>query len=191
MNNTLFLMDYQNNKVGSVERIIHDNGKYTFKQILNGEETISESLPKILCGIAPDPTQLPHIPEVLEYYKMQKLDVWEYLIKSNGIHSGRPHWIMSEPVGEIWIPLIIGMQKYQNYGAWLKIGDKITALKGGRVKVGQHFMELTPECTLDYLPKDDPIHTSVTGFVYDVRESPSIRGLIGRIILNFPEKQER
>ncbi|MCL1935687.1 MAG: hypothetical protein FWF57_04865 [Defluviitaleaceae bacterium] len=55
-------------------------------------------------GIAPAPSQFPLANDVLDYYQMEKMGVWEYFKRSNGIKLGRDIWFMSEPVGETWIP---------------------------------------------------------------------------------------
>jgi len=70
-----------------------------------------------MSGIAPAPTQFPAAQDVLEYYHMDKLDVWKYLARSNGFKSSRDVWFMAEPIGEIWVPLVLNMQQYRGYGA--------------------------------------------------------------------------
>ena len=75
--------------------------------------------------IVPEPTQFPAANSVLEYYGMNKFDAWEYLKRSNGFKTSRNIWLLSEPPGQIWIPLVIGMQKYTYYSSFMQVGDKI------------------------------------------------------------------
>ena len=95
-------------------------------------------LPPILRGIAPEPTQFSSANDVLEYYDMDRLDVWTYLARSNGFKSSRNVWFMAEPVGEMWIPLVIGMQSKPKYDALFKIGDEVRVLMEGRAYINRH-----------------------------------------------------
>jgi hypothetical protein len=175
-------MNFKNERIGHVER-----KSDIFEQELNGQKTLHKTLPRIMQYIAPEPTQFPAAKEVLDYYKMEKLDVWEYLKRSNGIKNSRDVWFLAEPTGgEVWLPLIVEMQRYPRYESWFKTGDKVRVDMGGRAIINRHAMDLFPECIVPYLAKDDASRFSTTeGVVYDVRSWPSTRGLIGRIVLNF------
>jgi hypothetical protein len=176
-------MNYKNEKIGHVERKAD-----IFEQELNGIKTPHKTLPRIMQYIAPEPTQFPAAREVLDYYKMKKMDVWEYLQKSNGIKNSRDIWFMSEPVmnGEVWMPLIVGMQRYPRYESWFKTGDKVRVQMNGNANINRHSMELFPECIVPYLTKDDATRFSTAeGVVYDLRSRASTRGLIGRIVICF------
>ena len=177
----IFVMNYKNDQIGYVERKAD-----IFEQELNGIKTQHKTLPRIMQYIAPEPTQFPAAQEVLDYYKMKKLDVWEYIQKSNGIKNSRDIWFMSEPTGEVWLPLIVGMQRYPRYKSWFKTGDKVKVQMNGNANINRHSMELFPDCIVPYLKKDEASRFSTAnGVVYDVRNEPSTRGLIGRIIINF------
>ena len=63
--------------------------------------------------------------KALEYYHMNHLDVWEYLKRSNGFKNSQDIWFMAEPIGEVWIPLVVDMQKYSHYDNWFQINDEI------------------------------------------------------------------
>jgi len=181
MGDKVFIMNFKNEQIGYVERKAE-----VFEQELGGKTTLHRTLPRIMQYIAPEPTQFPAAKAVLDYYRMEKLDVWEYLQKSNGIKNSRDVWFMSEPAGEVWIPLVVGMQRYPRYGSWFKTGDRVRVDMGGRANINRHAMDLFPACIIPYLKKDEASRFSTAeGYVYDVREWPAIRGLIGRIVLNF------
>ena len=183
MSDKIFIMNFKNEKIGYVERKAD-----IFEQELNGIKTLHKTLPRIMQYIAPEPTQFPAAQEVLDYYKMEKLDVWEYLKKSNGIKNSRDVWFMAEPAAgkEVWLPLIVGMQRYPRYDSWFKTGDKVRVQMNGNANINRHSMELFPECIVPYLVKDDATRFSIAeGVVYDLRSRPSTRGLIGRIVLHF------
>lgn len=182
MGDKILIMNFRNECIGTVERTPEG-----FVQNLEGEVKVFKTLPPIMQGIAPEPTQFPAAQFVLDYYKMKKLDVWEYLQKSNGFKSSRNVWFMAEPKGEVWIPLVIGMQKYSVYTNWFQIGDKITIQMNGFANVNRHSIEILPECIIPYLRKDPESRFSTTkGYVYDLAEIPSVKGLKGRLIFNFP-----
>lgn len=177
----IFIMNFQNEQVGYVER--KDD---VFEQELNGVKTLHKTLPRIMQYIAPEPTQFPAAQEVLAYYKMEKLDVWEYIKKSNGIKNSREVWFMAEPTGEVWLPLIVGMQRYPRYQSWFKTGDKVRVQMNGNANINRHSLELFPKCIMPYLVKDEASRFSkAEGIVYDVRSRASTRGLIGRIVIDF------
>ena len=181
MGDKIFIMNFKNERIGYVERKFD-----IFEQELNGIKTVHKTLPRIMQYIAPEPTQFPAAQEVLDYYKMVKLDVWEYLQKSNGIKSSRDVWFMAEPTGEVWLPLIVGMQRYPRYESWFKTGDKVKVQMNGYANINRHSMELFPECIAPYLVKDDMSRFSTAeGVVYDLRSRASTRGLIGRLVINF------
>ena len=143
-------------------------------------------LPPILQGIAPEPTQFPAANDVLEYYGMKKLDVWTYLARSNGFKSSRNVWFMAEPVGEVWIPLAVGMQPKPSYDALFKTGDEVRVLMSGRAYINRHSIDIFPSCIVPYLKRESNTRFStVTGYVKDLVPNPSIKGMIGRIVLDF------
>ena len=181
MGDKIFIMNFANEKVGSVERTPD-----AFVQDYEGQIKKYDSLPPIMRDIAPEPTQFPAANYVLEYYKMSKLDVWEYLKRSNGFKNSRDIWFMSEPVGETWIPLVVGMQKYSRYNSWFKIDDKIRVQINGYAKVNRHSIDILPPCIIPYLQKTETYFSTAEGYVYDLAEWPAVRGLIGRLIINFP-----
>jgi len=181
MGDKIFIMNFKNEYIGYVERKTD-----VFEQELNGIKTLHKTLPRIMQYIAPEPTQFPAAQEVLDYYKMSKLDVWEYIQKSNGIKNSRNVWFMAEPKGEVWLPLIVGMQRYPRYESWFKTGDEVKLQMNGNANINRHSMDLFPECIVPYLVKDEAERFSTAeGIVYDLRSWPSTRGLIGRIVVNF------
>lgn len=184
MGDKVFIMNFENQCIGTIERTPEG-----FVQILDGKVEVFQTLPRILQGIAPEPTQFPAANAVLEYYHMKRMDVWEYLQKSNGFKSSRKVWFMSEPKGEVWIPLVVGMQKYSTYGRWFQIGDEITIQTNGFAHVNRHSIEILPKCIIPYLKKDMSHYrfSTTKGFVYDLAEQPTVKGLIGRLIFQFPE----
>jgi hypothetical protein len=174
-------MNFDNENIGYVERT-----QQAFIQHLNGETREFELLPPILRDIAPEPTQFPAADDVLEYYGMDRMDVWEYLARSNGFKSSRNVWFMSEPVGEVWIPLVIGMQEKSSYGAFFKVGDKIRVLMSGRAYINNHTIDILPSYIKPYLKRDgDTRFSTATGYVKDLVKERSTKGLIGRIVLNL------
>ena len=180
LSDKIFIMNFSNEKIGSVERTPRG-----FVQDYEGEIRTYTSLPPIMQYIAPEPTQFPAANYVLEYYKLKKLDVWEYLKRSNGFKNSRDVWFMAEPVGETWIPLVIGMQKYRSYNSWFKVNDRIRVLANGYANVNRHSIDILPPCIIPYLEKSETRFSTAEGYVYDLADLPSVRGLIGRLIINF------
>jgi len=177
----LFIMDYNLNKVGEIIR-----GKDTYVQSMAGATTSHQTLPKILNGIAPAPTQFPEANDVLDYYQMNKMDVWEYLKRSNGIRLGRDVWFLSEPIGETWVPFFLS-DKYPSFGSRLKAGVDAKVLMNGQLYALRRPLDILPPVLKEYLVKDgDTRFSTVTGEVYDLAPYPTDKGLIGRLILNFP-----
>ena len=180
-------MDFKNEQVGIIERTQH-----SFIQTLRAETSEHANLPPIMCGIAPEPTQFPSAQDVLEYYEMDRLDVWQYLARSNGFKSSRDYWFMAEPVGEVWIPLVLGMQpryqSFESYNIAFKPGDEVQVLMNGKAYINRHTMDILPPCMTPYLKRDGETRFSTaTGYVKDLVPYPSIKGLIGRIVLYIPE----
>jgi hypothetical protein len=143
-----------------------------------------------MCGIAPEPTQFPEANDVLYYYGMNRLDVWKYLSRSNGFKSSRDVWFLSEPIGEVWIPLVLGMQpryqSYEAYNALFKPGDEVSVLMNGKAYINRHTIDILPPFIKPYLIQNGSTRFStVSGYVKDLVPYPSIKGLIGRIVLNF------
>ena len=181
MQDKLMIMNFNNENIGYVERT-----ERTFIQCVGDDVQEFALLPPVLCGIAPEPTQFPSANDVLEYYGMSRLDVWTYLARSNGFKSSRDVWFMAEPVGEVWIPLVLGMQRYKTYDALFGIGDEVRVLMNGKAYINRHTIDILPPCITPYLVrKDDTRFSTVCGYVKDLSPYPSIKGLIGRIVLNF------
>ncbi len=181
MNDKIFIMNFKNECIGYIER-----SEDVFIQNYQGKIEEFSTLPRIMQGIAPEPTQFPAANDVLEYYNMKKLDVWEYLKRSNGFKNSRDIWFMAEPKGEVWIPLVVGMQKYSRYDNWFQRNDKIKIQMNGFANVNRHSIDILPPCIIPYLKKSDISRFSTTqGYVYDIRDFPSVRGLIGRLIFYF------
>ena len=181
MNDKIFIMNFKNEQVGYVERTPN-----AFIQNYQGKIEKFQTLPRTMQGIAPEPTQFPAANEVLEYYQMKHLDVWEYLKRSNGFKNSRDIWFMAEPIGEVWIPLVVGMQRYSRYDNWFKMNDVIKIQMNGYANVNRHSIDILPHCIIPYLKRSNIDRFSTTsGIVYDLREFPSIKGLIGRLIFNF------
>ena len=184
MQNRMFVMNFNNELVGTVERI-----SQSFVQVLGQEEIVFSTLPPIMCGIAPEPSQFPAAQDVLEYYDMDRLDVWQYLARSNGFKSSRDHWFMAEPLGEVWIPLVLGMQprykSFDSYNIAMKQGDKVEVLMNGKAYINRHTMDVLPPCIVPYLKRDGITRFSTAvGYVKDLSPYPATKGLIGRIVLD-------
>jgi hypothetical protein len=178
----LLIMNFKNENIGYVERT-----EAAFIQCLNGEITEHSTLPRIMCGIAPEPTQFPAMNGDLGYFNMTRFDLWTYFARSNGIKSSRDIWFMSEPPGEVWIPLVAGMQRYQTYDALFKTGDTLKVLMNGRAYVNRHQADLFPEVIKPYLKQvGDTWFSTADGYIKDISPYVSVRGLIGRVVLNFP-----
>ena len=181
MSDKLMIMNFNNENIGFVERTRHK-----FMQRIGDDVQEFAMLPPILCGIAPEPTQFPAANDVLEYYGMSRLDVWKYLARSNGFKSSRNVWFMAEPVGEVWIPLVLGMQSRPKYDALFKVGDPVRVLMSGKAYINRHTIDILPACIVPYLKRDgDTRFSTVNGYVKDLSPYPSVKGLIGRIVLNF------
>ena len=183
MQDIILVMNFQNEQIGCIERT-----QQAFIQTLNGETTKYKTLPPIMCGIAPEPSQFPDANDVLEYYDMDRLDVWTYLARSNGFKSSRDVWFMAEPTGEIWIPLVIGMQQryksFESYNIAFKVGDRVDVLMSGKAYINRHTMDILPACIAGYLKRDGETRFSTaTGYVKDLSPYSATKGLIGRIVL--------
>jgi hypothetical protein len=175
-------MNFSNDNIGFVERT-----PTVFVQHLNGEIKEFKTLPPILCGIAPEPTQFPSANDVLEYYDMDRLDVWTYLARSNGFKTSRDVWFMAEPIGEVWIPLVSGMNRHQSFGALFGIGDEVRVLMNGKAISNRHTIDILPPCVIPYLRRNnDSRFSTAIGYVKDLIDFPSTRGMVGRVVLNFP-----
>ena len=180
MQDKLMIMNFNNENIGYVER----NGK-SFVQHLDHETKAFPLLPPILSGIAPEPTQFPAANDVLEYYNMSRLDVWTYLARSNGFKSSRQVWFMAEPTGEVWLPLVLGMQRYKTYDALFKIGDPVHVLMNGKAYINRHTIDILPPCLAPYLKRKEGTRFSTAeGYVKDLSPYPSTKGLVGRIVLS-------
>lgn len=179
MSDKIFIMNFKNECVGYVERTSD-----AFIQNYQGKIEEFRMLPPIMKRIVPKLISN----EILEYYQMQRLDVWEYLKKSNGFKNSRDIWFMAEPVGEVWIPLVVGMQKYSRYDNWFKINDEIKIQMNAFANVNRHSIDILPHCIIPYLKKASKGRFSTAyGKVYDLREYPSLKGLIGRLIFHFDD----
>lgn len=180
----MFVMNFKNEHIGTIER-----ASQSFIQTLNGETTEHSTLPPIMCGIAPEPSQFPSANDVLQYYNMDRLDVWQYLARSNGFKSSRDCWFMAEPTGEVWIPLVLGMQpryqSFESYNIAFKPGDEVQVLMNGKAYINRHTMDILPPCVVPYLQRDGETRFSTAkGYVKDLSEYPATKGLIGRIVLD-------
>ncbi|GHU75769.1 hypothetical protein FACS1894188_07250 [Clostridia bacterium] len=141
---------------------------------------------RIMQDIAPEPTQFPAANLVLDYYKMSRIDVWEYFQKSNGFKSCRDVWFMSEPIGEVWVPLGFGAKRFRDWGMICRIGDKFKVQMNGFINVNRHSFPVFPYCIAPYLRKDEHSRFSTaTGFIYDLGDYPAVHGLMGRAIIDF------
>ena len=179
--NKLFIMNFQNENIGYIERA-HNK----FIQHLHGKTQSFDLLPPIMCGIAPEPSQFPEANEVLAYYQMEKLDVWTYLARSNGFKTSRDVWFMAEPIGEVWIPLVIGMQEKSKYGALFQEGDAVNVLMNGKAYINRHTIDILPPCIQPYLKRDgDTRFSTARGYVHALAAHPSIRGHVGTIVLQL------
>ena len=95
---------------------------------------------------------------------------------------------MAEPVGEVWVPLVLGMQSRPKYDAIFKIGDEVKVLMSGKAYINRHTIDILPPCIVPYLKRDgDTRFSTVSGYVKDLSPYPSVKGPIGRIVLNFNE----
>lgn len=183
MQNKIFIMNYNNENIGYIERT-----DKKFIQCLGDKLEAFELLPSIMCGIAPEPSQFPAANEVLKHYNMDKLDVWTYLARSNGIKTSRDVWFMAEPTGEVWIPLVVGMQAKSKYGALFQVGDVVNVLMSGKAYINRHTIDILPPCIQPYLKRDGDTRFSTTrGYVRELVPYPSIRGHIGIIVLDFAD----
>jgi len=179
----LFIMDFNLNKIGEIVKT-----KNAFIQTLHGKTSTHQTLPRILDRIAPAPTQFPAANVVLDYYQMDKMDVWEYLKRSNGIRLGRDVWFLSEPIGETWLPFFLS-ERYPSFGSRMKAGADAKVLMNGQLYSLRRPLDILPPILKEYLTKDgDTRFSTVTGEVYDLAPYPAEKGLIGRLILNFPKK---
>ena len=177
----LFVMDYNMQKVGEI--IKYEN---KFVQNINGVIEESNTLPRILNGIAPAPSQFPEANDVLEYYKMEKMDTWEYLKRSNGIKISREFWFMAEPKGkEIWLPIFLS-ERYRFFNSRLKQGAEAKVLMVGHLYSLKRPLDILPPIIKDYLKQDGETRFSTArGVVYDLSPYPADKGLIGRVIIDF------
>ena len=185
MKDRLMIMNFENECIGHVERT-----EDQFVQVLGGHIEESKFLPKIMCDIAPAPTQFPAANDSLEYFNMPRFDVWEFFKRSNGFKSSRNVWFMAEPPGEIWIPLVVGMQKrysiYEAYRAFFDIGDSVSVLMNGKAYINRHTVDIFPKIIREYLIRSGETRFSTAvGYVKDLVPYPSIKGLIGRIVVNI------
>ena len=185
MQNKIFIMDFKNEQVGTIERT-----PQAFIQTLGRETTEHTTLPPIMCGIAPEPGQFPSAQDVLEYYDMNRLDVWQYLARSNGFKSSRDYWFLAEPTGEVWIPLVLGMQpryqSFESYNIAFKPGDEVQVLMNGKAYINRHTMDILPSCIVPFLKRDGETRFSTAkGYVKDLSPYPAAKGLIGRIVLDI------
>jgi len=179
---TLFIMNFEGEKIGEITQTERE-----YVQELNGEITRYSSLPPILSGIVPAPTQFPEVNDILDYYRMNELDIFTYLGRSNGIKGSRDCWFMIPPVGEVWIPLFIDEKKYRSFESLLKVGAEVTLLMSGQAYVLRRTLDVIPKVLKDYLVRDGETRFStIKGEVYDLVKYPAQKGLVGRIILYFP-----
>jgi len=181
--NKIFIMNYNNENIGYIERT-----DKKFIQYLDDKREEFELLPPIMSGIAPEPSQFPAANEVRMHYDMDKLDVWTYLARSNGIKTSRDVWFMAEPTGEVRIPLVVGMQAKSKYDALFQVGDVVNVLMSGKAYINRHTIDIFPTCIKPYLKRDGGTRFSTTtGYVRELVPYPSIKGHIGIMVLNFTD----
>ena len=185
MSKKLYIMDYSLNKVGEIEK-----RNDCFRQELNGKITEHQFLPRILDGIAPAPSQFPEINDVLDYYKMETFDLWTFFERSNGIKTSREHWFMKEPIGEVWLPLFIGDATYPSLNNRMKSNVECKVLMNGMLYTLRRPVNVLPKIVMNFVIQDGSTRFSTThGIVYDLSPIANTRGLVGRLILNFPVKE--
>jgi len=131
-------MDYSLQKVGE---IIKTESK--FIQTIGDSTQEFFTLPRILSGIAPAATQFPDANDVLDYYQMDKMNVWEYMKRSNGIKLGRDVWFMAEPKGETWIPFFLS-ERYPSFGSRLRAGVSARVLMNGQLYSSRRPLDILP-----------------------------------------------
>ena len=78
MADKVFIMNFKNEKVGEIEK-----RKDFFIQTYMGKTENFTTLPSIMQGIAPAPTQFLAAIEVLNYYNMKKLEYTYLKLKKN------------------------------------------------------------------------------------------------------------
>ena len=184
MSDILFIMNYAGEKVGQIERTAAE-----FIQELHGDITKYQTLPPILNDIAPAMSQFPAVNDILDYYHMDKMDVWTYMHRSNGIKGSREHWFMSEPVGEVWLPFFLS-DRYRSFGSKLREGADVKVTMSAEVYALNRTLDIIPRVVKDYLVREGETRFSTaTGTVYDLAPYPAQKGLIGRLIINFPVKE--
>ena len=145
-------------------------------------------LPRILDGIAPAASQFPEVNDILDYYKMEKFNVWTYLERSNGIKTSREYWFMKEPIGEVWLPLFIGEATYPTLNNRMKANADCKVMMSGLLYTLRRSVDALPKIVREYIVQDGTTRFSTThGIVYDLSPIPNTRGLVGRVILNFLE----
>ena len=117
---------------------------------------------------------------------MDKLDVWEYIKRSNGIRNGRDVWFMSEPIGEVWLPLFVS-PKISSLSLKLKSNVEVKILMNGHMYALRRPLDMLPQILKQYLNRDgDSRFSTAKGIVYDLAPYPADKGLIGRVVLNLP-----
>jgi len=98
---------------------------------------------------------------------------------------------MSEPVGETWIPFFLS-ERYPLFGSRLRAGVEAKIFMNGYLYSLRRPLDILPPIVKDYLVKDGETRFStVTGTVYDLSTYPADKGLIGRLVLNFPSNNRR
>lgn len=61
---------------------------------------------------------------------------------------------MAEPISEVWISLVVGMQKYSRYDNWFQINDEIKIQMNDFANVNRHFIDI-------FTPKNDKLVNSI------------------------------
>jgi len=175
-------MDFNMEKIGVIEKTAT-----TFEVTLNDITTSYNTIPPIMQDIAPAQSQFPDVNDILDYYQMEKMDVWEYFHKSNGLKQSRNVWFMSEPKGEVWLPIMIS-EKYRAFNSLIKEGAECKVLMTGQLYTMYRSLNVLPPAIKEPLVRNgDTRFSTTTGVMYYVTEYPGIKGTVAKLILNFPE----
>jgi hypothetical protein len=60
----------------------------------------------------------------------------------------------------------------------------------GKAYVNRHTIDMLPACIAPYLKrKEDTRFSTATGYIKDLSPLPSIKGLIGRVVIDFQNAQ--
>ena len=145
-----------------------------------------EQIPDSMFRLVPPPSQFPYVEDILDYYQMSAMNPVEYLEKSNAIKTEYPTWLLKAPKGEVWFPLFQGEGNRQTYRSLVTVGNPCGVTMSGLLYHNKRTLDVLPKCIVPYLQQGAGRFSTVTGTLYDLAPYPGERGLIGRIVLNFP-----